>query len=439
MKNEVARTGLYALAALALTAVAIQYEPESRSAEIFSDQGQTFFANFRDVADVKAIEVVDYDEAEAVAKPLKVEFRKGRWVLTSHSDYPAEARARLSSAATAFLDLKKEAAVSDRWEDHANYGVIDPLDAKNTSLSGRGKRVTLKDAGGVTLAGLVLGKPVKDKAGYRYVRLPGEKRTYSVKIEADPSAKFEDWVESDLLRLNVPDIARMVLNSYSIDEQFGRLANLQRTVMVPEKENWDAKAKTMAATLASLRVVGAYPKPPVLAQQLKARQLQMTLDVVMSLRQRGFFITPFGQLLANEGELSVETTKGLAYTLRFGEVVSDSTSAKPSENRNVFITAGTRNPAVEEQARALDAKFSDWYYVISGADFAKLHPHRTARPAAQQPQLPPGFPPIPQQSQMPPGQQLPPAGGPTGEAPGGPRPQGPAPPPPAAPPAARQQ
>src|SRR5258708_39114746 len=96
-------------------------------------------------------------------------------------DYRADARARLAKTAGGLLDLKKDAPVSDRVEDQSQYGVLDPLDAKNASLTGRGKRVTLRDAGGITVAELILGRSVKDKPGYRYVRLPGQKRTYAVK------------------------------------------------------------------------------------------------------------------------------------------------------------------------------------------------------------------------------------------------------------------
>jgi hypothetical protein len=284
--------------------------------------------------------------------------------------------------------LKRDVVVSDRWEDHATYGVIDPLDARNPSLTGRGKRVTLRDGQNAILAELVLGQQVKDRPGYRYARLPGQKRVYAIKTDADPSAKFEDWVESDLLKVNPNDITRMVLNSYSIDEDFGRLANMQRTVMVRDQENWNATAKSIAAALTQLRVMGARPKPESLARQLRERQLTLTLDNVMSLRQRGFFITPDGRLLSNQGELTVETAKGLSYTLRFGEVVSGaaetatpaavSRAAKQSENRYLFVTAVARDPQAEAHARSLDSKFADWYYVISGADFAKLRPDSLA-------------------------------------------------------------
>ena len=83
---------------------------------------------------MKAIEVVDYDETEAVARPLKVEFRKGRWLLASHDDYPAEARDRLAKTASALLDIRKDSPATDRVEDHTRFGVLDPLDARNPSL-----------------------------------------------------------------------------------------------------------------------------------------------------------------------------------------------------------------------------------------------------------------------------------------------------------------
>lgn len=392
MKSEMLKTGLFAVGAVALVAAASWIEPDSYKAEIYSDTGQTFFPKFTEADMVKAIEVVDYDEVEAAARPLKVEFRKNRWLLTSHSDYPAEARDRLARTSTALLDLKKDQAVSDRVEDHSNYSVIDPLDAKNASLTGRGKRVTLRDAQGVTLAELILGKPIKEKQGFRYVRIPGQKRTYAVKTDADPSAKFEDWVEADLLRIGYNDIAKLTLNSYQIDEQMGRIINPRRLAMVKDKENWDNQARSIASAIGSLRVGGARPKPPTLAQQLRTGALELTLDVVMSLRQKGFFISPMGALLANEGELTIETVKGLVCTLRFGELVAEgATGGKQKDSRYMFVTASARNPEAEPVAKAMQNKFADWYYVISGADFARLHP-QSAAAKGEAPQRPSGLP-----------------------------------------------
>jgi hypothetical protein len=397
MKSEFFKTAIFAAGALAFVAAASWIQPDAYRAEIYSDTGEIFFPRFTSAAMVKAVEIVDYDEAEAAARPLKVEFRGNRWILSSHSDYPAEARNRLARTAAALIDLKKDQAVSDRVEDHANFDVLDPLDAKSASLSGRGKLVTLRDGQGATLAALILGKPVKEKTGFRYVRAPGQKRTYAVKTDADPSARFEDWVEADLLRIGYNEIAKLTLNSYRIDETMGRLVNPRRLIMVKDKENWDQQARSMANAVGSLRVVGTRPKPPMLAQQLRSGELALTLDVVMSLRQKGFFISPTGQLLANEGELTVETAKGLVCTLRFGEIVAEAaTGPRRKDDRYLFVTASSRNPETESLARTMQNKFADWYYVISGADFARLHPQAAAakgelpvRPSGLPPSIPP--------------------------------------------------
>ena len=382
MKREMLKTSAFVFAAVTLVAAAAWIQPESSKSVIFSDQGEALFPAFRDVLAVKAIEVVDYSETDATARPLKVEFRKGRWIISSHNDYPAEAKERLAKTAASLLDLKKDIVVSDRVEDHGQYGVIDPLDPKVTSLQGRGKRVTLRNAQGEVLADLIAGKTAKEREGYRYVRMPGQKRTYAVKTDADPSAKFEDWVESNLLRLSAADIRGIVINSYSIQESIGRLSNMDRIVLARQGDVWKmegsdkvnrGKVQSLISALDSLRVVGARPKPPQLADALKSRgPLQMTLETVMSLRQRGFVISPDGRLLSSQGELMVETAAGLLYTLRFGEVVSG------AADRYLFVTISPKQGAQPSEAadraiKALEAKFADWYYIISQADFSKLH------------------------------------------------------------------
>ena len=401
MKSELLKTTLFVAAAAAIAAVAAWVEPPAYKADVFEDQGEQFFPGFREVTAVKAIEVVDYDEAEATARPLKVELRRGRWLLASHNDYPAEAQDRLAKAAAALLDLKKQQVVSDRWEDHGTYGVIDPLDAKNPSLQGRGKRITLRDTQGMALAELVLGETLKDKQGYRYVRVPGQKRVYAVQTDADASARFQDWVDGNLLRLNAADIKRISVNSYSIDESMGRLTNVQRVTLTREGNSWkcdppgrvsEATAKGLASALGGLRVTGARPKPAMLAEMLKTRRLAMTLESVMAMRSRGYFLTPDGRLLANEGEVTVETEKGLLYALRFGEVVTGAAeAAKPgaaataplrqSEDRYLFVTVSPRSPEMAAAADNLEARFADWFYVISGADFKRLRLIDQLKPA----------------------------------------------------------
>ncbi len=58
---------------------------------------------------------------------------------------------------------------------------------------------------------------MEGKAGYSYVRVPGQKRTYAVKTDADPSAHFADWVNAGLLRIASASIRKVTINRYNID------------------------------------------------------------------------------------------------------------------------------------------------------------------------------------------------------------------------------
>jgi hypothetical protein len=398
--SETVKTAGFCAVAVGLAIAAAVVQPEARTADVFSDQGEVFFPRLTDPLAAKALEVVEYDEATATARPFKVEFRRGRWTIPSHHNYPADAKDRLAKTAAALVDLKRDQVRSDLVEDHGKLGVIDPLDQRVTSLTGRGKRVTLRDEQGQVLADLILGQAAKERAGYRYVRLPGQKRTYTVKTDADPSARFEDWVETDLLKVSPAQIRRVTIHSYSINEQLGRLENAENLVLTREGETWKlagaekvntGRIQGMLGTLSNLRIAGVRPKPPGMTADLKATGgLQMSMETMMSLRQRGFFITPDGRLLANEGEVLVETNDGVVYALRFGEILTGqgeggqaapapeskaAPKAESGENRYLFVTASAAKDATEagrRQAQALSARFAEWYYVISGADFSKL-------------------------------------------------------------------
>ena len=420
--TELKKTGIFCLAALLLAVAALVFDTGGVTPEIFSDQGDPFYPDFTDPQAPKAIEVIDYDEATATARPLKVEFRDSKWSIPSHYSYPADAADRLPNTSAALMELRKDAIVSDRVEDHSVYGVIDPLDPAATTLTGRGKRVTLRDENGNVLADFIVGKEVEDKPGYRYLRVPDQRRTYAVQTEAEVSARFVDWIETDLLKLSIGDIRRIAVNSYSINEAFGRIENVERLTLVKAEDNkWtlsgggepsDDKMRALTGALDNLRIVDVQPKPPNLTHDLKTREgIQLSMGSVMSLQQKGFFVTQAGQLFSNEGEVVIDTANGLQYTLRFGEIASGGPSAtgeaggesaeqtesagETEERRYLFITVdysedrarqysgdedsgeGSENGnAGEELATELQNRFADWYYIITGADFNNLRPRR---------------------------------------------------------------
>ena len=136
----------------------------------------------------------------------------------------------------------------------------------------------------------------------------------------------------------------------------------------------------------------------------------ITQSDIQALVGRGFFPTPDGGLLSNEGEVLVRTTEGVLYTLRFGEVVygsgeavavgnetSDEAQSDTGENRYVFITAEFDQTSLPEpqasdtdaraswqrrvqegqdKAERLAARFADWYYVIASDSYDRIHKPR---------------------------------------------------------------
>jgi len=415
--TESIKTAVLVGAALVLAISAAVIEPEARVPAIMSDQGEAFYPTFTDAQAPRTIEVVDYDDSTATALPLKVQLQQGKWVIASRYNYRVDIGDRLAKTAAALMYLKKDMVRSDSPLDHAKYGVVDPLDEKASGLTGRGKRVTLRDANGGILADYILGKAVEGKPGYRYVRVPGQKRTYAVKTDADPSARFADWVNAGLLRIASAAIRKVTINRYNIDG--GRMSNSETTVLTADKGEWKAAAgerlnlpavHAMAAALDGLKIVDVRPKPPGLAAGLRHEELQLTLETALSLQKAGYFFTPQGRVFSSEGDMTVETNNGLMYALRFGEVAAgDTKSGAPSDNRNLFVMVhfdpakaaayGGDAGAGERTARELNDRFADWYYVISGKDFQNLRLGRGAtapHPAPQTaPPAPQAVPPAP--------------------------------------------
>lgn len=375
--NDVARTALYLGGAAILVGIAALARPSVSTEAIWEDEGEPFYAEFTDPLVAASLEVIDYDEETGSARPFKVEIRDGRWRIPSHYDYPADGEERLAAAAAAVIDLRKDFVRSDRREDHVALGVVDPLDDTTPTLVGRGQRIVLRDARGDELAAFIFGKPIEGRDGYRCVRLPGQKRTYGVRAELDVSTRFADWIDADVLGVEGAELARIVVNDYSIDESSGSVRSegtihLARTGTgwsdwsldeLPEGRAIDfAAASAFVGALTDLKIVGVRPKPAGLSADLVATQgLRMDAVTEMSLRSRGYFVAQDGRLLSNEGEVLAGTKDGVLYVLRFGEVLYGSglevsagseiddpddvadaeASPEPgsAENRYLFVTA----------------------------------------------------------------------------------------------------
>jgi hypothetical protein len=440
--NENKKTIIYAAIAVVLLVLAIFSSPDKITPEAFLDQGEVFFPDFIDPNEATTLEVIGFDEATGMPKPFKVTFKHNRWTIPSHHDYPADAKNRLARTAAGIIDIKKEEFRTDNVSDHEACGVIDPLE-EVASSSGRGQRVTIKGESDRVLADLIIGSPIPARRNFCYVRLPNQSRVYAAQVDVDLSTKFQDWIDTDLLRLVRFKINQIILKDYSIDERTGRVEGRDNLVLSKKDAIWTANrmsknqvvdsaaVNNLLNSLTGLNIVGVRPKPPGLSANLKVSSgsAELTQTDLMSLQDKGFYLSRDGQLLSNEGELQVITTDGVLYTLRFGEVVygsglavtaggevgTQNDKAQAEENRYLFITADFdqgffKEPPKPEDtsfatkadslwtdqdrlnkeshdkhnewarkvqsgrqiAEELTARFADWYYVISSESYDKI-------------------------------------------------------------------
>ncbi len=381
--NEMQKTMRFGGVALALMLLAFLTKPSTPRPDAFFDKGEPFYPNFTDPNTATSLEVIDYDEETGTAIPFKVQFKGGKWTIPSHHDYPADGKDRLAKTAAAVIGVTKDDIRSDNVADHEKCGVIDPLDEEVTTLKGRGKRVTIRGANDEILADFIIGKEVEGSQGYRFVRIPGQKRVYAAKIDVDISTKFSDWIEDDLLQASKDEFQKVVLRDYSVDERTGIVK--QRDVLTLTKEDGTWKADKMRAdqevdmtkmneilrTLDDLKIVGVRPKPAGLSESLSRLSggVELTETDLISLRSKGYFFSTTGQLLSNEGEVNALTEDGVEYTLRFGEVVygageavsagtgQDDKPEGPGENRYLFITTTFKEKLFPEPKKPKNLEF----------------------------------------------------------------------------------
>jgi hypothetical protein len=362
-QGDMKLTKTLAGAAVLLAVVAFATAPRNVTPSAFSDVGESFFPSFQDPNVATTLEVIEFDEGTAAAKPFKVTNQNGIWTIPSHHGYPADGKDRLAKTAAGVISIKKEDFRSDNVADHEALGVIDPLDETATSLKGRGKRVTIKGANDEVLADLIVGKEIEGREGYHFVRVPDQKRVYAAKIDSDISTKFEDWIEKDLLQVDRDKIDRVVLQDYSIDERT-LMVDMRDTVdlrktddkwaanrMRPNEEVETFKVNDLLREVDDLKIVGVRPKPQGMSERLDA--LTISREDMLSLQTRGYYLTRDGSIMSNEGELQVSTKEGIVYTLRFGEILygtgeaisagasgeAEPASGGPGENRYLFVSA----------------------------------------------------------------------------------------------------
>jgi hypothetical protein len=391
------------LAALGV-AGAVSMRPVELPPPTFEDTGEELFPSFQDPNAAAFLEVRSYDEENAGLTVFSVKLDKGRWVIPSHNNYPADGTEQMGKAAASFLGAKKDVVRSDDPAEHAKFGVLDPEDTSGTE-EGRGQRVTIKDGSGTLLVDIIVGSDVPDRQGFKFVRYPGENRVYAAELAPKVTTKFVDWIEKDLLKLEENSVVAFVSNSYKVDEQTGTVVddapiyfekrdqgdftdegapNVDWQVVAPPVFGPDGQPIDRASYTGEVPLPEAYPIPE--GQEVNATKVKQIIGAAdrlqivgvrpqpekltaMDLLSKGFFVGGNPQrLFGNEGEVRLFCDDGVVYSLYFGEVTyatgidltAGSTEEKPDgtapdetarANRFMFVDIGydpTRDPLANE-------------------------------------------------------------------------------------------
>lgn len=426
--NDFAKTAAAIVLAAGLAGAAYMTAPHSVADATFSDQGEVFFPAFVDPLAAKSLEVISYDEPTATLTPFKVQFDGTRWVIPSHHNYPADAEANMSGAASAFIGLKKDLVITDMASEHEALGVLSPEDDK-APLSGRGTRVTLRDGSGATLSDLIIGKPVKGAqvGGQVYARLPGKNRVYAVAFTKTITSNFADWVQTDVLKIAGAQPVGLTVDRYQIDEQRGTKTTTETLKITkapevappmpadpnhppPQPPRWtfsanpgggpgpneavnEAPIEEAMNTLRTLRIVGVRQKPEKLVKYFGASPGDAptalnTLDL-MNMGSKGFFATQDGTFVANEGEASIPCDDGVVYRLYFGELLlatGDALSAGSDDVANAKAGDAPADSAEGESDKKAEPKAKESRYMLATATFdASLLGAAPVAPVAPQP------------------------------------------------------
>lgn len=200
-----------------------------------------------------------------------------------------------------------------------------------------------------------------------------------------------------------------------------------------KKELDNTKIRSMRTALEDLKIVDVARKSPAMAAAMRGEASQISITDVRDLQAKGFYLGQQGGLIPQNGLFQVARTDGVLYTISFGSIASTQTEQaedeespegeegddKPIHNRYMIVEVAfdesiIEKPDLEEvpslegkseeeqeqlkpkieaikkanqrkekdyqekleegrkQAKELNARFSEWYYVVSGEEYPKI-------------------------------------------------------------------
>lgn len=406
-------TALMGLIAAGLCAAAAWYYPWPQASSDRPGSGSGLFAPF-DSTRVWTIEIVQHDADRQLNEQWTLQRQGERWVVPARASFPAGNVARRTAIVGAVSQLADSKAIlqrlTDRQEDHATYGVVDPLEVQQVpARGGVGTRVTLEDRNQQPLATVIVGRTPEgggQQGRQAYIRVPGQPQVYLCEFPPEVlSTAFRDWVDSNLFELrtqarNDGELLReAVLQSPLANATPGWRATLAvdggqlvvRKLELRDGEQWRSAVPDPAAgnaltaavsLLAATPVDDARPVDPELARHLAEGQGRGPGALYESMGPLGF--RPAGdeagpvRLDSDGGQITVRADSGMLTTMYIGNVFT-SAQTRSKLARCVFLHASAvpdRFPRPEppaaggtltdEQQREYSRTLEAWQQSVDG-------------------------------------------------------------------------
>ena len=304
---------------------------------------------------------------ESATASLNMKKQSENWLITEAGDYPARFD-KIKQTVLSLADMKILSAKTSNPALFSELGVEDTTAEKSSS-----NLLTLKDAGGKSLAAVIVGNlRISDTAGDTgvYLRKSGGNETWLTSGVLQVSSDVIEWIEQNLVniaddrimdtRIEHPDDSVLAISRLKGEEDF-------TVTEIPEgKESRSAYFINQTGTILSNLTV----------ENVKAREGFVFPDTATKTTVR-----TYEGLIASITTANIEGANYIAldFTVDESLMTATTTAATPDKPEQETIVIGTPEKKAEtapidvrKEAAELNSKVTRWVYTIPSSKYALL-------------------------------------------------------------------
>lgn len=323
--------------------------PAAKAGATFSRLFEVLDAKVNDAAEI----VIEGKDKSATLKKVG-----SAWVVASKSDYPAQ----FDKVKEALIGLGELTIVEAKTAKSENYELLGLTDITAPNVKDlRARQVTVKDAGGQTLAAVIVGDvaPARgtgtDAGTHVYVRKAGEAQTYEAKGRIDVRSALDPDPMSWLTR-EVSPLTSDRVKSVTVTREGGD----KIVILKDKKEDPDYRLADLPAGR-ELKYAGALSPIATAAGLVNFDDVAKVADVAPNASPGGTAEYTTWDGLVLTAETSTKDGKSwVTFAARF-----DEPDPVPSDQPPPEAAAGAKSPAdLRKEADELNTKLGGWAFAV---------------------------------------------------------------------------